>query len=198
VGAIFAMTQPCFNEGTSLTWPSMAKETISRAIFGTFGKIGVLFYFISIILLNAIAVLSFLYSSTPRAIGISGVALFISVLLLVFVMALFSLTFHKASSSTFWMLVALFEISFVLIHAFFISRYEIHGLHTEDGVTTNDKWDALYFSIITWTTTGYGDLVPIGTSRWFACSEALLGTVFHGIVLASVIYHLNLMAKPKQ
>jgi Ion channel len=37
--------------------------------------------------------------------------------------------------------------------------------------------EALYFSCITFTTIGYGDLTPLGMTRFFAASEGLLGIV---------------------
>lgn len=37
-------------------------------------------------------------------------------------------------------------------------------------------WECLYFSIVTFTTLGYGDIVPIGISRVIAAIEALVGT----------------------
>ena len=92
--------------------------------------------------------------------------------------------------------MALFELCFILTQYCFIKEYQTVGLHSSEGIT-HDKWDALYFSMITWTTTGYGDLVPIGASRWLACSEALLGTLYNGLALASVIYQLNLMARTR-
>ena len=41
-------------------------------------------------------------------------------------------------------------------------------------------WQSLYFSVVTFTTLGYGDILPIGISRLFASIEALLG----GFILA--------------
>jgi len=38
----------------------------------------------------------------------------------------------------------------------------------------------LYFSVVTFTTLGYGDIIPLGISRLFAGIEALLG----GFILA--------------
>ena len=102
-----------------------------------------------------------------------GILLLIAVLLL----GLYSLTGREPSFYTLCQLVALFEICFVFTQYCFIRSYQIFGLHSSERIT-HGKWDALYFSIITWTTTGYGDLVPVGASRWFACSEALLGTLF--------------------
>jgi hypothetical protein len=45
---------------------------------------------------------------------------------------------------------------------------------------------ALYFSVITITTVGYGDIVPIGFSRVLACSEAIFGLAMLGIILAKI------------
>ena len=41
-------------------------------------------------------------------------------------------------------------------------------------------WQSLYFSVVTFTTLGYGDILPLGISRLFASIEALLG----GFILA--------------
>lgn len=49
--------------------------------------------------------------------------------------------------------------------------------------------DALYFSVVTWTTLGYGDFKPLPDYRLFAALEALLGYVYMGLIvgiLASV------------
>lgn len=40
--------------------------------------------------------------------------------------------------------------------------------------------NSLYFSVVTFTTLGYGDILPIGISKLFAAIEALLG----GFILA--------------
>src|SRR3984957_6638745 len=178
----------------------MGKEPNVKAIFEAFGKVGGVYHLVGMILLNAIVVFSFFHHSpdSPHATGLFDIAFFIAFLLFVFVIVLFTLTFNKASSESFLMLVALVEVFFIGIQLFFVTRYEIYGLRSPNGNTTHDKWDALYFSIITWTTTGYGDLVPFEASRWLACCEALLGTLFNGLALAALIYQLNLMAKAKE
>ena len=53
------------------------------------------------------------------------------------------------------------------------------GIYYVDNETTNDGplefVDALYFSVVTFTSLGYGDISPLGISRFFAASEALIG-----------------------
>ncbi|MGA2265258.1 MAG: potassium channel family protein [Phycisphaerae bacterium] len=42
-------------------------------------------------------------------------------------------------------------------------------------VITHNPWDCLYFSIVTFTTVGYGDLLPAGNLRLMAGLEAIIG-----------------------
>ena len=64
-----------------------------------------------------------------------------------------------------------------------------------DGTTeTHDYWTALYFSVMTWTTVGYGDVQPTTADRIFAASEALLGLVFMGLYVAVAIRAIEQLA----
>jgi Ion channel len=156
--------------------------------------------FVAILVLNVLVVGLFLFEDQLSPIPIDSGNMIASLVILlvtvVLVRALYSFTERRPSLYTVSSLVALFEICFVLTQYCYIVKYKKFGLHSPEGIT-HDKWDALYFSIITWTTTGYGDLVPIGASRWVACSEVLLGTLYNGLALGSVIYQLNLMAKTR-
>jgi hypothetical protein len=56
-----------------------------------------------------------------------------------------------------------------------------------DCLAINVKHDwrsALYFSVITFTTTGYGDYHPREPDRLIAASEALVGYIFFGLFVS--------------
>ena len=51
----------------------------------------------------------------------------------------------------------------------------------------NNILDALYFSIVTITTLGFGDVLPSGTAgKVLVCAEAILGVVFIGMFLNAI------------
>lgn len=48
-------------------------------------------------------------------------------------------------------------------------------------------WAAIYFSIITATNTGYGDIAPLGFSRLFAAVEAVSGLFLFALFMAKLV-----------
>ena len=68
------------------------------------------------------------------------------------------------------------------------------------GLTTGGGWvhfpDCLYFSVVTFTSLGYGDIVPHGFGKILACLEVMLGLAFLGVFIAKLTsskqsYHLS-------
>ena len=62
------------------------------------------------------------------------------------------------------------------------------------------QWhEYLYFSFVTQATIGYGDLLPLGFSRLFACLQAGVGIVSVGLLIAKIttasISRYNLLRK---
>lgn len=54
----------------------------------------------------------------------------------------------------------------------------------DDGDQTHGEADCLYFSIVTFTTLGYGDFRPTPQCRMFAATEAVLGYIYFGLTVA--------------
>lgn len=69
----------------------------------------------------------------------------------------------------------------------FAKMYQSLGLISPDGRTVDDFLSCLYFSLVTWTTLGYGDFQPSSSARAFAATEALLGYVVMSFVIAFML-----------
>jgi len=84
---------------------------------------------------------------------------------------------------------------FVLIFAWIYTKT---WLLQADGTFVNDWGSALYFSTITWTTLGYGDLYPsLGSSRILSALEAAIGYVCMGILIG-VLLDIAIVKPPKK
>lgn len=84
-----------------------------------------------------------------------------------------------ASAFTFLTIQA---VSVVLTAA---SIYNGYG-YLEPGCIESSGQQGLYFSIVTWTTLGYGDYQPKPELRLVAASQAVFGYLFLGLIVGSV------------
>jgi len=77
----------------------------------------------------------------------------------------------------------------------FANAYQIYGGVFVNGVAAVGFADHLYFSVVTFTTLGYGDFLPTGTTRFIAAFQALLGYAYFAVIIgisASLFYeHLR-------
>ena len=98
------------------------------------------------------------------------------------------------SPSRFAIFAAVILVSAALIYTTRFCGF-VHNIAFQNGsyqVQTYLSWglpfrEALYFSCITFTTIGYGDLAPLGITRLFAASEGLLGVVVASSFLVSLV-----------
>ncbi len=67
--------------------------------------------------------------------------------------------------------------AFLLLFSSFVYWFSKGVFHVigADLVLVEDYWNNLYFSVVTFTTLGYGDFRPVGTIKILASIEALLG-----------------------
>lgn len=86
----------------------------------------------------------------------------------------------------FWILV---NIAFTAFYFVLSLTHPEHGPNLPGGISMWERlFDSLYFSVMTATTTGYGDIVPLGFSKFLAMIECTVGvmifTVFVGKLVA--------------
>jgi Ion channel len=85
--------------------------------------------------------------------------------------------------------VAVVIICTIMIYA---RAYYFEGIaNCEEKSACHDFLSAIYFSIVTWTTLGYGDLIPRKEFYLTAASEALIGYVGMSIVIGIVTHKLT-------
>jgi len=89
-----------------------------------------------------------------------------------------------------------FLFSMVVLIMSFSDIYEASGLVIDTTTKPEPRpivtrRDATYFSVVTWTTLGYGDLQPYGSCRTIAAAEALIGNIFLGSFIALLFTFLT-------
>lgn len=67
----------------------------------------------------------------------------------------------------------------------FATSYLLVGEYQQCLQNSEGALDYLYFSYVTFTTLGYGDIQPIGICRGLSAAEAVLGYVFLGALVAA-------------
>jgi len=79
----------------------------------------------------------------------------------------------------------------------FAGIYEYFGLCVGGVPTDVDFPTALYFSVVTWTTLGYGDFAPPPSIRLLAGAQAVLGMMYFGLLVGifANMVHTALTAK---
>jgi hypothetical protein len=89
-------------------------------------------------------------------------------------------------------------LAFIALNIFFMiilfaRLYQLNGLVQPPGECGEAAgcpvafWNAVYFSIITWTTVGYGDFSPTPSSRIFAATEALSGYLIMSLIISVLV-----------
>jgi Ion channel len=82
----------------------------------------------------------------------------------------------------------------------FAAFFRMFGLVHGDSIVKDDWSIALYFSLITWTTVGYGDFVPTNGVRLLAGLEALVGYFYMALLVGVVMLFAtrSLTRSPKE
>ena len=75
-----------------------------------------------------------------------------------------------------WIALVIFVFPFI-----YCLTHSISGIH---GAGVDNIWNCLYFSVVTATTLGYGDLHPVGWGKAIASAEAIFGMFMWAVFLA--------------
>ena len=82
---------------------------------------------------------------------------------------------------------AALSITFMIVQILsFTLLYKVGGLNSPANSSELTPTDYTYFSAITWTTVGYGDITPSPNSRLIAASEAISGYIYMGIFIGTL------------
>lgn len=126
--------------------------------------------------------------------GIAGRILFMALIALTILISLFRT--HKVSSDTLAGAVCVYLlIALVWGHCFMLIEFLVPGSFSFTlGQGRMQLWVSrefypfYYFSLVTMTTIGYGDIVPVSTAaRTFATMEGVLGQVYLTILVARLV-----------
>ena len=80
---------------------------------------------------------------------------------------------------------AWYFLAVIIVFAVVFSCLDVEHWNSEYPV--NDFWSALYFSVVSITTLGFGDMFPVsGLARVLVCLECVLGLVFMGLFLNDI------------
>jgi len=70
---------------------------------------------------------------------------------------------------------------------FFALFYYMFGIQSGEQVIVGDLATSVYFSIVTWTTLGYGDFSPIEDLRFLAAFESMMGYLYMAVLVGLLL-----------
>ena len=95
-----------------------------------------------------------------------------------------------------YLLVTVVTSCFAILGSF-ANAYEVFGNVVSDHGELDGLGSYLYFSVVTFTTLGYGDYVPTGPARIFAAVEAMLGFTYFAVIVgvSGSIFYARIAAR---
>jgi voltage-gated potassium channel len=123
------------------------------------------------------------------------VVVFVIVNLLRFILRAPSVTLEVlcASISAYLLLGLLWTMAYWLVDQ--LTPGGAFSFNTSAGPRSMDGFDGFYFSFITLSTVGYGDITPVSRiARWLAAMEAMTGLLYVAILIARLV---SLYSTPK-
>ncbi|MET4161938.1 prepilin signal peptidase PulO-like enzyme (type II secretory pathway) [Marinobacterium sp. MBR-111] len=145
-----------------------------------------------LVCIGVMLTLLFLVRITP----LIGISALIGMFLLLIGLATFSSVRFFKSDSKFEALY-FYVVSLGFMITMFAVIYKSFNICCDlNGEVLDTGWyDAFYFSVVTWTTLGYGDFKPTNDLKIFAMAEALMGQIFMALLAGKVMFWLQKLDK---
>ncbi len=111
----------------------------------------------------------------------------LAISIIVYVIVFIYLTLRIAAKYYSFIINNIVTLFLLIINPIFVIRlfseiYTTFGL-IDNGNLVHDINTSYYFSIVTWTTLGYGDIKPTQDVRLFAAFEAVMGYLYMGLLI---------------
>jgi hypothetical protein len=118
----------------------------------------------------------------------------IGVIFIVLISAFFSVIYVGLKARNIGLAGGMFIVSVACMIVLFGEAFSWLGLKNTAGTSTANCEtqpvplpETIYFSIVTWTTVGYGDLSPCEQSRPVAAAEAIVGYLVMALLIAALV-----------
>jgi len=152
------------------------------------GKIRLGQFFIVIAVLQFIySLLIFMYFNWIDEDFTKGMMLFVMLPVIVFAPFFETIIFYSRKTNK-WRSILSFSFFLVAIVFFYSFAYFNFGIKSSESYITDlERYlDCLYFSCITFTTVGYGDISPIGASKIFSVCQAFSGYLYMALLIVKL------------
>ncbi|MCI5195521.1 MAG: hypothetical protein D3919_04685 [Candidatus Electrothrix sp. AW5] len=134
-------------------------------------------------LIYSVTAILFSYDSLEEWILVLGVISDFFIILVVLRYAFFT-NFFKITLFMYFT-----SIFYVILSFSFL--YSVVGVYEMDGHLAYDYWSNIYFSTITWTALGYGDMYPSVESRKYVMLEVFVGYIHMSLLVSLVLKYLE-------
>ena len=181
------LTSVMFLDITVLTDPSLTHFNRDRLILLAAATKEALALLPAPILMFALVFIVVFYKSTHT---LNELTISIVILDAVFIFGLFLFILgrvnftYKSSHVVLFIMFLVVMVSIISIYAQIYVDLKMGDPIKKDNITFAD---AMYFSIVTWTTVGYGDIFPSTDARMYAASEALTGYIVMVLFVGALI-----------
>ncbi|MBX9787075.1 MAG: potassium channel family protein [Alphaproteobacteria bacterium] len=105
-----------------------------------------------------------------------------------------------AALSVYFLVGILYGITFMLLESAFPGSFALQQLLGDSISYTTFGQDLIYFSFVTLTTSGYGDIVPLSQpAKFLSVLEAISGQIYLTVMIARLIgMHISQLNDPQR